>query len=223
MSILSPKIVCNFCFQISDLLYTWCGKSFTLAVEEKPKRGIFYLLAVGGGGGSGSPRENFWKTDANGTFWAHFCWVRVYPPPKKKKKIVCNFCLQSSDLHDAGDFFSFCMGMGVGGGSSRFCFCLFFFFEKRIHEFYVSFSNHYYSKLRYRWHWVIGFHFILIFLIPPYFSPFSPSRPIFSYVHPIASRPLPHPLPFPLSTPHLPVRRLIAVVVIGPWIWRPIR
>ena len=116
--IFAHKIVCNFCFQISDLLYTWCGKIFTLAVEEKPKRGIFYLLAVRGGG-SGSPRENFWKTDANGAFWAHFCRVRVDFPQKR----VCNFCFQSSDLHDAGDFFP-----SAWGGSSRFCW--FFFFWK---------------------------------------------------------------------------------------------
>ena len=95
-------------------------------------------------------------------------------------------------------------------------------------KFHVSFSHHQYWKLRYRWHWVIGVHFILFFfLIPPYFSPFSPSRPIFSYVRPLASSPLPHPLLFPLSctrsTPHLPAHRLTAVVVTEPWIWRPIR
>ena len=51
VSIFSPKIVCNFCLQSSDLRYTWCGRIFTLAVEDhiKPKRGIFYLLAVWGG------------------------------------------------------------------------------------------------------------------------------------------------------------------------------
>ena len=47
------KIVCNFCLQSSDLRYTWYGRIFTLAEEDhiKPKRGVFYLLAVGGGGG----------------------------------------------------------------------------------------------------------------------------------------------------------------------------
>ena len=59
-----PKNCVYFCFQISDLLYTWCWKIFTLAVEEKPKRGRFYLLEVGGG--SRSPRENILK---NGCKW----------------------------------------------------------------------------------------------------------------------------------------------------------
>ena len=35
---------------------------------------------------------------------------------------------------------------------------------------FISFSNHYYWKLRYRWHWVIGFHFILFFSHPSLFS-----------------------------------------------------
>ena len=70
-------------------------------------------------------------------------------------------------------------------------------------------------------HWV-SFYFNF-FLIPPYFSPPPPSRPIFSYVPPIASSPLPSPLTCTLSAPHLPARRLIAVVVTEPWIWRPIR
>ena len=49
-----------------------------------------------GGGPGGLPRENFWKMDANGAFWAHFFaeFVSVFFP-----KIVCNFCLQSSDLY----------------------------------------------------------------------------------------------------------------------------
>ena len=68
-------IICNFCFQISDLLYTWCGRIFTLAVEEKPKRGIFYLLVVWGD----LPEKIFekWMQIMNGAFWAHFCRVRV--------------------------------------------------------------------------------------------------------------------------------------------------
>ena len=50
-----------------------------------------------------------------------------------------------------------------------------------------------------------------------YFSPPPPpSRPIFSYVPPIASSPLPSPLTCTLSAPHLPARRLIAVVVTEP-------
>ena len=121
----SPKIVCNFCFQISDLLYTWCGRMFILAVEEKPKRGIFYLLAVGG---SGSPRENFWKTDANGAFWAHFCRVRVdSPPPKKKLCVIVSFKTPISMMREI--FFLLHGGEGGGAGeSSRFFF--FFFFWK---------------------------------------------------------------------------------------------
>ena len=34
---------------------------FTLPVEEKPKRGRFYLLEEGGGGGRGLPEKNFEK------------------------------------------------------------------------------------------------------------------------------------------------------------------
>ena len=59
--------------------------------------------------------------------------------------------------------------------------------------FHVSFSHHY----RYRWHWVIGFRFILIFLITPYFSPFSSSRLIFSYVPPLSHQPPPPSSPRP--------------------------
>ena len=74
----------------------------------------------------------------------------------------------------------------------------------------------------------LGFILFYFFLIPPYFSPFSPSRPhlLICPSH-IVSRHLPNPLSFPLTcnlpTPHLPARRLIAVVVTEPWIWRSIR
>ena len=62
VSIFYPKILCNFCFQISDLLYTWCGKNFHLSCRGKAKEGIFfYLLAVGGGGGRGLPEKIFEK------------------------------------------------------------------------------------------------------------------------------------------------------------------
>ena len=43
--------------------------------------------------------------------------------------------------------------------------------------FHVSFSNHYYWKLRYRWHWVIGFHFILFFSHPFLFLSVPPLPP----------------------------------------------
>ena len=43
--------------------------------------------------------------------------------------------------------------------------------------FHVSFSNYYYWKLRYRWHWVIGFHFILIFSHPSLFLSVLPLPP----------------------------------------------
>ena len=114
--------VCNFCFQISDLLYTWCGKNFHLSCRGKAKEGIFfYLLAVGGGGVGVSPRK-FLK---NGCKW---CILSPFLPSSYRfqpPKIVCNFCLQSSNLHDAGHFFPFAWG----GGSFRF---FFFFFFKRI-------------------------------------------------------------------------------------------
>ena len=41
----------------------------------------------------------------------------------------------------------------------------------------VSFSNHYYWKLRYRWHWVIGFSFYLIFSHPSLFLSVLPLPP----------------------------------------------
>ena len=43
--------------------------------------------------------------------------------------------------------------------------------------FHVSFSNHYYWKLRYRWQWVIGFHFILNFSHPSLFLSVLPLPP----------------------------------------------
>ena len=44
--ITSPKIVCNFCPQSSDLRHTCCGKISNLAVEDhiQQKRGVFILL-----------------------------------------------------------------------------------------------------------------------------------------------------------------------------------
>ena len=44
--ITSPKIVCNFCPQSSDLRHTCCGKISNLAVEDhiQQKRGVFMLL-----------------------------------------------------------------------------------------------------------------------------------------------------------------------------------
>ena len=93
----SPKIVCNFCPQSSDLRNTYCGRIFNLAVEDhiQPKRGVFYALAVGGGVGV-FPRK-FLK---NGCKWcilspsfAEFVLI-------SSRKIVCNFCPQSSDLRN---------------------------------------------------------------------------------------------------------------------------
>ena len=76
-----------------------------------------------GGGGSGSPQEKFWKTDANGAFWANFCRVRVDFPPK----IVCNFSkIRSPSCPWCGRFFSFRMGGGVP------LVFYFFFFDIRI-------------------------------------------------------------------------------------------
>ena len=123
MSIFSQKFVCNFCFQISILLYTWCGKIFTLAVEEKPNRGIFYFLAVGGG--SGLSEKFFFK---NGCKW---CILSPFLPSSCRfhPQNVCNFCLQCSDLHNAEDFFL------SHGGSSRFF--LLFFFLKNGYKWYI--------------------------------------------------------------------------------------
>ena len=72
---------------------------------------------------------------------------------------------------------------------------------------------------------LLGFILFYCFLVPPYFSPFSSSRSIFSYVPPIASSLSPSLIHVhcTLSTPHFPARRPIAVVVTEPWIWRPIR
>ena len=126
VSIFSQKIVCNFCLQSSDdaqreNVYLSCRGSY------KAKKGTVYPLVVGEGG-SGSPRENVWKTDANCAFWAHFCRVRVDFFPKN----CVYFCLQSSDLRYTwcGRIFTFAvedhikpkrgifylLAVGVGGG-----------------------------------------------------------------------------------------------------------
>ena len=74
----SPKIVCNFCPQSSDLRNTYCGRIFNLAVEDhiQPKRGVFYALAVGGGG-RGLPENIFEKWMQMVHSEPIFCRVRV--------------------------------------------------------------------------------------------------------------------------------------------------
>ena len=78
----SPKIVCNFCLQSSDLSIYVMRENFHLSCRRsyQAKEGEFFIFSQYGG--SGSPRENFWKTDANGTFLAYFCRVRVDFFPK---------------------------------------------------------------------------------------------------------------------------------------------
>ena len=125
MFIFSPKIVCNFCLQSSDLRYTHCGRIFTLAVEDHIKQeGNFLSSRRRGGGGSGYPRENFLKTDANGAFLAHFCRLSVDPPPpilssKLRSSIYVmweNFHLSLEDhIKPKGEFF---YPLPVGGGVS---------------------------------------------------------------------------------------------------------
>ena len=118
MLIFPPKLYV-ICLQSYD---TWCGWIFTLAEEDhiKPKRGVFYPLAVEGGV---SPRKFLKQTDA---FLAHFCRLPVEPPPpnptQKIVHVIFAFKAPFSDIRDAGDFFSFRM-WGGGGGSSSFFFC----------------------------------------------------------------------------------------------------
>ena len=109
-----PKIVCNFAFkaQIFDIC-TWCGKIFTLAVENhiKPKRGDILSSRSKGGVGV-SPRE-FLKNECKWCILSPFlpiaCW---FPPPKLC--IILSFKALISDIRDAGEFFSFRMGRGGG-------------------------------------------------------------------------------------------------------------
>ena len=73
----SPKIVCNFCPQSSDLRNTYCGRIFNLAVEDhiQPKRGVFYALAVGGGRGLPEKILEKWMQMVHSE--PIFCRVRV--------------------------------------------------------------------------------------------------------------------------------------------------
>ena len=75
----SQNFVCNSCLQSSDLQYVM-RKNFHLSCRGSiSQRGeLFYHCRRGGR----SPRGNFWKTDANGAFLAHFCRLPVDFFPK---------------------------------------------------------------------------------------------------------------------------------------------
>ena len=139
--------------------------------------------------------------------------------PSPSPNILKNWCnIHSETIFSRLNVCILSKGVWGGGGGVKW---------RRILVIRELLSCNLNLKCRYRWHWVFGFHFILIFLITPYYSPFSSSCLTFSYVPPIATSPLPHPLPVhltcTLSTPHLPARRLIALVVTEPWIRHPIR
>ena len=96
------------------------------AVEEKPKRGFFYLLAVRGGGFGVSPRK-FLK---NGCKW---CILSPFSPsscrfPPKKLCVIFAFKAPISIMRD---IFFLSHGGGGGGGSSRF------FFLKNGYKWYI--------------------------------------------------------------------------------------
>ena len=80
------------------------GRVFTLAVEDhiKPKRGVFFILLQVGVRVAGVPRENFWKTDANGAILAQFflaCWFF-----SKKFCVIFAFKAPIFDIRDVGEF-----------------------------------------------------------------------------------------------------------------------
>ena len=188
-------------------------ENFHLSCKGKAKEGNYLSSCRRGGGGRGLPEKIFEKRMQMVHSELIFAEFVSNPPPPPKKKKKCVIFAFNAPISMMREIFFLSHGVGVGVP-------LVFFFWKRIHEFHVSFRNHYYWKLRYRWHWVIGFHFILIFSHPSLFLSVLSLPP--QLLCPSHSLQTPN-LPFPLSTPHLPARRLIAVAVTGPWIWRPIR